>query len=155
MRLDVAMNDQSKDPRVAQASAMASELRVIISRLRRRTREARPGDLTESQLLALSRLDRQGPATVTTLARAEGIRPQSMGANVTVLEAEGLVSRAPDPSDGRQSILSLTPAADELIKRYRAARTDWLFRAITTKLTAQEQSELASSLELMKRLIDL
>lgn len=139
----------------ALASAMAGDLRILMSKLRRRTREARPGSFTASQLLALSRLDRGGPATVSALAKAEGIRPQSMGANIAVLEEAGLITRAPDPSDGRQSILSLTPAADDLIKAYRAAREDWLFRAIRVKLTPDEQKELARSIDLIKRLVDL
>jgi DNA-binding MarR family transcriptional regulator len=36
------------------------------------------------------------------------MRPQSMGSAVALLEAAGFVSGAPDPSDGRQTILSLT-----------------------------------------------
>jgi len=149
------MDDQSHDPDFARASAMAGQLRVLMSKLRRRTREVRPAGYSAPQLLALSRLDREGPATVTALAQAEGIRPQSMGAHIAVLEEAGLVTRAPDPSDGRQSILSLTPAAEDLIKNYRAARNDWLFRAIRTKLTTAEQDQLEQSLELVARLVDL
>ena len=149
------MDDQSHDSDSARASAMAAQLRVLMSKLRRRTREARPTGFTAPQLLALSRLDRKGPATVTALAQAEGIRPQSMGAHIAVLEEAGLVRRTPDPTDGRQSILSLTPAADDLITSYRAARDDWLFRAICTKLTSAEQEQLTQSLELISRLVDL
>jgi DNA-binding MarR family transcriptional regulator len=149
------MNEPSLDLEIARAHAMAGDLRILMSKLRRRTRETRPGGLTASQLLALSRLEREGPATVSGLARAEGIRPQSMGANVTVLETAGLVSRSPDPTDGRQSILSLTPASRDLIKAYRVAREDWLFRAIRTKLTLREQEELANSLELVRRLVEV
>lgn len=143
------------DAQIARASAMAGQLRVLMSKLRRRTREARPSGFTAPQLLALSRLDRAGPATVTALAQAEGIRSQSMGAHVAVLEKAGLVRRSPDPKDGRQSILSLTPAAKELIKDYRAAREDWLFQAIRAKLTPDEQDLLARSLDLIARLVDL
>lgn len=149
------MNEQQGDPEAARAPAMAGELRVLISKLRRRLREeAHLGDFTSSQLSVLARLEREGPATVTTLARAEGVRPQSMGATVSVLEAAGLVSGASDPTDGRQTILSLTAAAREEIKANRAAREDWLFRAIRTNLTSAEQEELATGIELLKRLVD-
>ena len=123
--------------------------------LRRRLRETgHAGDLTWSQTSVLAHLESQGPATVTTLARAQGVRPQSMGANVAVLEAAGLVSGAPDPTDGRQTILSLTAAAREEIKSGRTAKEDWLLRAIRTNLTSAEQEQLAAGVELLKRLVD-
>ncbi len=77
-----------------------------------------------------------------------------MGATVSVLEAAGLVSGAPDPADGRQTILSLTPACRAWIKAARSAREDWLFHAIRTKLAPAEQKELAAGVALLKRLVD-
>lgn len=149
------MNEESSDPESARVSALAAELRVLIGKLKRRLREeAHQGDFTWSQIAVLSRLEREGPATVTTLARIEGVRPQSMGATVSVLEAAGLVTGAPDPADGRQTILSLTAACREMIETTRAARQDWLFRAIRTKLESDELEELARGVELLKRLVD-
>jgi DNA-binding MarR family transcriptional regulator len=149
------MNDRQGDSEAARGSVLASELRVLIGKLKRRLREeAHSGDLTWSQTAVLGLLEREGPATVTTLAKAEGVRPQSMGATVSVLEAAGLVSGAPDPGDGRQTMLSLTPACRQMIKLSRAAREDWLFRAIRTKLAARELEELATGVELLKRLVD-
>jgi DNA-binding MarR family transcriptional regulator len=135
--------------------ALAGDLRVVIGQLRRRLREQSSiGDLTWSQTSVLSRLEREGSATVTGLARAEGMRPQSMGATVSALEAAGLVNGSPDPEDGRQTILSLTPACREWIKAARAAKEDWLFRAIQSKLSPEEQGELAKGVELLKRLAE-
>lgn len=149
------MNEQQCDSDAAQALAVAGELRVLIGRLRRRLREEAPfGDFTWSQVSALSHLEREGPATVTTLARAEGVRPQSMGATISVLEAAGLVSSTPDPTDGRQTLLSLTAACRERVQASRAAREDWLFRAIRTKLAPGEQEQLATGVELLKRLVN-
>ena len=139
----------------AHAQVLAGDLRVVIGQLKRRLREqASFGDLTWSQTSVLSRLDREGPATVTSLARAEGMRPQSMGATVAALEAAGLVSGSPDPNDGRQTILSLTAACQEWIRAGRAAREDWLFRAIQSKLSPEEQGELAKAVVLLKRLAE-
>jgi DNA-binding MarR family transcriptional regulator len=146
---------QPDDFHTARASALAAGLRVLLGKLKRRLREqADAGDLTSTQISVLSRLDRDGPATVTALAKAEGMRPQSMGANVSALEAAGLVSGTPDPNDGRQTILALTPACLDWIKEGRAARQDWLFRAIQAKLGPEEQEELARAIELLKRLAD-
>ena len=149
------MNEQQSDPETVRVSALAGELRVLIGKLKRRLREqAHPGDFSSSQLSVLSRLEREGPATVTTLARAEAVRPQSMGATVSDLEAAGFVSGTPDPSDGRQTILSLTAECRKWIKASRSAREDWLFRTIRAKLTSGEQKDLATAVELLKRLAD-
>ncbi|MGA3011370.1 MAG: MarR family transcriptional regulator [Terracidiphilus sp.] len=139
----------------APASALAGELRVLISRLKHRLREqTHLGDHTWSQISVVIRLERDGPATVSALARAEGVRQQSMGATISALEAAGLVKGSSDPADGRQTILSLTDACRKLIQAERAAKEDWLFRAIQTKLSSAEQKQLASALELLKRIAD-
>jgi DNA-binding MarR family transcriptional regulator len=142
-------------PDRTRALAYAGELRVVIGRLSRRLREeTRPGNLTASQLSAVGRLDRDGAATVTTLARAEGVRPQSMGATIAVLEAEGLVAGTPDPEDGRQTIYALTPECRRILKVSRAAREDWLFRAMQEKLSAREQDKLELVIDLLRRLAE-
>ena len=115
----------------------------MIGKLKRRLREqAHVGDLTPSQTSTLLRLERDGPATASSLARAEGMRPQSMGAVIVALEAAGMVRGAPDPSDGRQTILSLTDDFRKRIREGRAARQDWLSSAIQARLSPQEQAEV-------------
>jgi DNA-binding MarR family transcriptional regulator len=146
---------EQNDPDAVRAHAVAEELRVLVGKLKRRLREeVGAGDFTEPQTSVLLRLERDGPATVTTLARAEGMRPQSMGATVATLVSAGLVSGSPDPTDGRQTVLSLTAAARRTFKAIRAAREDWLFRAIRAKLSLREQKTLAAGVGLLKRLVD-
>jgi DNA-binding MarR family transcriptional regulator len=77
-----------------------------------------------------------------------------MGATVAVLEAAGLVSGAPDPTDGRQTLLSLTLACRKRIQENRAVREDWLLRAIQNNLGPKEQEELTNAVQLLKRLVD-
>ena len=137
------------------AAALASELHALIGKLKRRLRgQASAGDLTPSQIAVLVHLEREGSATVSALARLEAVRPQSMGATVASLEAAGLVKGSPDPSDGRQTILSLTPACRDMIRTGRAARHEWLLRAIQSKLTSQEQAQLKAALALLNRIVD-
>jgi len=137
------------------AADMASELRIVLGKLKRRLREhANKGDMSLSQMAVLGYLDREGPSTVTTLARAEGVRSQSMGATVAALQEAGLVTGAANPADGRQIMLSLTAKAREWIKASRAAREDWLSRAIRSHLTAAEQEELAKAAALIRRIVD-
>ncbi len=149
------MSKAPADATTARALALAGDLRVMASQLKRRLREqASRGDLTLSQVSVLRHLESDGPATVTALARAEGMRPQSMGANVSTLQAAGFVSSAADPSDGRQTLWSITPACRAWIKAGRAAREDWLFRTLQQKLTPAEQAQLARAMDLLKRVID-
>jgi DNA-binding MarR family transcriptional regulator len=143
------------DAGAARTLALAGEMRVVLGQLNRRLREqSHAQDLTGSQKSVLLRLERDGPATVTELARGEGVRSQSMGATVAALLSAGLVSGSPDPGDGRRTILSLTVACRELFKSSRAAKEDWLFRVIRIELTRKEREELTSALALLKRLAD-
>ncbi len=82
------------------------------------------------------------------------MRPQSMGAIIAALEAAGYVAGAPDPSDGRQTIISLTNHFRDWVSAARAARQDWLLRNLQARLTAQEQHQIAGALDLLKRLLD-
>ncbi len=149
------MSKAPTDSTTDRALALAGDLRVVAGQLKRRLREqASLGDLTLSQVSVLRRLESEGPVTVTTLARAEGMRPQSMGATISTLQAAGFVSSAADPSDGRQTLWSLTPACRTWIKAGRAAREDWLFRRLQQKLTPTEQAQLAQAMELLKRVVD-
>jgi len=148
------MNESASGPDRC-AHTLAAELRMLVAKLNRRLREqSHAGDLTGSQKTVLLHLEREGPATVTTLARTMGVRPQSMGATVAALQGAGLVSGAPDPADGRQTIWSITPAFRKWLKDARAAREDWLFQVIQTRLAPREQEALAASIELLKRVAE-
>ncbi len=132
---------------------LAEALRVATGRLSRRLREeSQLGDFTWSPLKVIGRLERDGPATVTALAQAEGVRPQSMGATVAELRAAGLVEGTPDPSDGRQTVLSLTEQCRKALKAARAAKQDWLARALEARLTPAERERLANVVPLLERL---
>jgi DNA-binding MarR family transcriptional regulator len=149
------MNRTSPATESQQLTALAGELRVVIGKLVRRAREqATAGDFTNSQKSVLLRLERDGPATVSMLARAEGVRPQSMRITVAALEAAGAVNGKPDPKDGRQTFVSLTPSFMKIVKTGRAAKEDWLFRALQAQLTAREREQLAAAAKLLSRLAD-
>ncbi|WP_306590070.1 MarR family winged helix-turn-helix transcriptional regulator [Geothrix sp. 21YS21S-4] len=144
-----------RDPELARTAALAAELRIVLGKLKRRMRgEAQLGDLSWTQVRVLVRLEQDGPATVSALAAAEGMRPQSMGETVAALKAAGLVSGAPDPADGRRTLLSLTDACVKKVQAARAAREDWLFRALRRHLTPPEQKKLAAAVELLARLAE-
>ena len=149
------MNSRKSSTQTGLSRTLAAEIRAIYRKLKLRVREHGGGnDLTPSQASVLLRLEEDGPATVSSLARAEGMRPQSMSAIVTPLQESGLVSGAPDPSDGRQTLMSLTPKCLKWLQEGRAARQDWLTTTITQRLSAQEQEKLRAALELLTRLVE-
>jgi DNA-binding MarR family transcriptional regulator len=82
------------------------------------------------------------------------MRPQSMSAVITPLQDAGLVRGAPDPNDGRQTLMCLTPKCLKLLKEGRAARQDWLTSRISQKLSVAEQKTLRAALELVERLVE-
>lgn len=136
-------------------SQLAGELRISLGKLTRRLREqSHPDDFTSAQKSVLLRLDRDGPSTVSALARAESVRPQSMRVTVASLEAMQAVRGEPDPTDGRQTLIELTPGFRRQLKASRAAKEDWLTLALQAQLSAQEQGELASAVRLLQRLAE-
>ena len=143
------------DSHAARIDSLARNLRSLAGKLKRRLREqSGVGDLTPSQTAVLLRLEKEGPATTSSLARAEGMRPQSMGTVIAALESAGLIAGTPDPDDGRQTLLSLTEACRTWIEDARAARQDWLCLMIETRFSPTEQDQLAAALRLLGRLID-
>jgi DNA-binding MarR family transcriptional regulator len=139
----------------APASKLAAELRTTLGHLKRKLRQhGGRHDLTSSQIAVILRLEEDGPATVSGLARAEGMRPQSMSAVIAPLEEMGFVAGAADPNDGRKTLISLTRACKKWIEDGRAARQDWLVQAIQQKLSPQEQKRLSSAINLLARLTE-
>jgi DNA-binding MarR family transcriptional regulator len=129
------------------------ELRALIGRLSRRLRQAYTDDeITLSQASVLKRLEQDGPATPVALASVERVRPQSMGATLATLEALGMVSRRPDPRDGRSVVMSLTPAGQQALDGVRRNRAEQLGRALSEGFTPDEQQTLLQAIPLLDRL---
>lgn len=142
-------------PQAELASILALEIRTISGKLKRRLREhGKHSDLTPSQVSVVLRLEEVGSATVSSLARSEGMRPQSMSAVITPLHDAGLVRGVSDPDDGRQTLMRLTPKCIRWLKEGRAARQDWLTKRISQKLSVHEQEKLQASLQLLMRLVE-
>jgi DNA-binding MarR family transcriptional regulator len=140
-------------PRSADAIRAAGDLRAVLGQLMRRLRSGntRP----QSQLSVLSRLDRSGPQTTSSLAAAEHMRHQSMAEVVGELQADGLVDRTQDPTDRRQLLVALTHEGRDFIKSERRRREDWLSQAIATEFTPREQAALVEAVDLLRRLAEL
>lgn len=131
-----------------------TELSRATAQLVRRVRTiSNPDELGWGQVSILARLDEDGPATTADLARAEGMKPQSMGTIIALLWEEGLVERQPHPTDGRQVLIALTPAGVEARKKRRLAKRQWLLGAMAT-LSPAEQHTLIEASVLIRRLAE-
>jgi DNA-binding MarR family transcriptional regulator len=131
---------------------VASELRVVLGQLVRRLRAEHRFPLSHGAVLG--RLDREGPQSVSDLAAAERLRPQSMAQTVGDLEADGLVERRPDPADGRRALVELTAQGNDALQAERRNREGWLARAIAGDLSPEEQAVLREAAELLRRLAE-
>jgi DNA-binding MarR family transcriptional regulator len=132
---------------------VATELRACLGPLVRRLRRVRvEAELTLSQLAILSRLERDGPATPTTLAAQEQIRPQSVAALVGALEERGLVTRTQGAHDRRSVVVATTARGSAYVGGLQREKTRALARALATELTSAELDCLKSAIPLLARL---
>ncbi|OZV75582.1 MarR family transcriptional regulator [Micromonospora echinospora] len=131
---------------------LAQQLRDALTRLNRRVRQARPvGDLTVTQLSALTSLRLAGALTPRELADVERVQPPTMTRIVAKLEERGLVRRTPHPTDGRQVILAATEGGQAVLDQFERARDEWLASRLAD-LTEEERDTLRHAAEILQRL---
>jgi DNA-binding MarR family transcriptional regulator len=133
-------------------AALAHDLRLAVMRFSRRLRHQRVDrSVTLTHLAALSTLKRHGSMSPGELASHERVQPPSMTRIVVALEGMGLVTRSPHPTDGRQVVIDLTPAAEELLGAEARAREAWL-AGVLQQLTAEERTVLREAAVIMDKL---
>lgn len=131
---------------------LAPQLRDAITRLNRRVRQARPvGDLTVTQVSALTSLRLAGAMTPRELADVERVQPPTMTKIVGKLEDRGLVQRTPHPTDGRQVILAATEGGQAVLDQFERARDEWLAHRLAA-LDEDERETLRRAAEILQQL---
>lgn len=138
------------------AAEIGAALRLIVGRLVRKLRQVKDsiGAVTLSEASVLARLDRDGPDSPGSLAALEGVRPQAMATTLAALEARGLVSREPDPADGRRAVMTVTEAGHTVVADRRSASVRRLADVIERELNPAERKELVAVLPLLDRLAE-
>jgi DNA-binding MarR family transcriptional regulator len=130
---------------------LATLLRDAITRLNRRVRQTRPvGDLTATQLSALTSLELAGALTPRELADTERVQPPTMTKIVAKLEERGLVQRTPHPTDGRQVILAATDSGRTVLAQFDRARNEWLAGRLA-ELTPEDRDALQRAAEILQK----
>jgi DNA-binding MarR family transcriptional regulator len=135
----------------ATAEQLAISVREAIMRLNRRLRQARAvGDLTFSQLSALTSLQLAGALTPRELADTERVQPPTMTKIVGKLEDRGLVARTPHPTDRRQVILAATEEGRAVYAQFEEARNEWLALQLA-ELTPEERDTLERAAQILRQ----
>ncbi|MFT4265417.1 MAG: MarR family transcriptional regulator [Nocardioides sp.] len=128
--------------------AVETEISSLVRRVRRvigeRANAVHP-DLQGLSYLLLGWLGGQGPARASAMVEAFRIDKGALSRQLQHLEELGLVTRSPDPADGRASLVDLTDDA-----RLRLSQVDTEFRKITDERladwTVAELDDLAARL---------
>jgi DNA-binding MarR family transcriptional regulator len=143
------------DPPAPTVEEVAAALRTAAGNLYRRLKQSPiEGEATLAETSTLGRLERNGPATSSDLARADRISPQSMGVTVAALEERGLIERSRDPLDGRRVVLSITEAGRQVVHDKRGARTAMIAAALRDGFTDAELGQLLAAAPLIQRLAE-
>lgn len=130
-------------------------LRAAVLVLARRLRHQQAGDvLSPGEAAVLGKIVRLGPVTPGQLARIEHVQPPSMTRIIDRLEAHGFITRAADPADGRQVLLSASPAGRTFVEESRALRTAWL-AAQFDRLDEADREVITAAADALHRLADL
>jgi DNA-binding MarR family transcriptional regulator len=138
-------------------AGLATALRISVSRLARRLRAQRTTSglpeamLSETQLAALSALEKHQAMTPGELADHEKVQPPSMTRVIAVLEERNLVHRSPHATDRRQVVLTVTEDGRALVQRVRRRKDAWLARRLA-ELTATERATLRAAVPILEKL---
>ncbi len=146
--ITVSTNEEKR-----QDAAVGDFIQAMGMLVRRIRAAATSQDLSLTEWAVMARLAREGPTTTADLARAEGMKPQSMGTTVAALEASGMVERKAHPTDGRQMNILLTPKGAAIRNRRRDAKHTWLAEAVA-ELDEQERKTLFKAGDIIRRLAE-
>lgn len=120
------------------ADALRRSVGMVVRAVRDRT-----GESSDGEIETLGYLMRDGSQSIAALARRRRIRHQSMSAVVAGLVTAGLVERAPDPSDARGVLISLTDAGSEVVSASRRVRAELVLDAARGAMSVDELALLA------------
>jgi DNA-binding MarR family transcriptional regulator len=100
--------------------------------------------MSSSAASTLATLEHTGPIRITDLAERERLTQPGMTTLVNRLELDHYAERVPDPTDGRATLVRLTPAGRAFIAQQRQGRTQALLAEVA-RLSATDQAALLAA----------
>jgi DNA-binding MarR family transcriptional regulator len=131
----------------------AARLRLAVVRTARRLRQQSATGLSPSLTAALATIESHGPLTPSELAERESIKRPAATRIVARLEAEDLVGRTADPTDGRVALIAATPAGRDLLRRIRKRKNEYLARRMRD-LPPEDLAALERAADVLERLLE-
>lgn len=138
-------------PVATRTTTLPSQLRLAVLRLSRRLRQEGVGQITASQLSALSTIAKHGELSLGELAATERVAPPSMTRIAGRLEEAGLVERRVDQADRRVALVAVTPTGRALLEETRTRRDAFLAVRLR-RFSEEERRLLAQAVPLLERL---
>jgi DNA-binding MarR family transcriptional regulator len=132
---------------------LAGRLRVATGQLVRRLRQYDPGHLSPAKLSALLTVEAGGPIRSGDLAARENVAPPTMTRLIGLLAEAGLVTRGPDPSDARGSLVTLAPAGQAALEAVRRERTSVLVARLR-RLSDDQRAAVVAALPALEALLE-
>ena len=114
-------------------------------------RRGMPARMSSTSITTLDSLEYSGPMRITDLAELQGVTQPGMTTLVNRLAAEGYAERFPDPTDGRATLVRITPAGRQVLTERHAARSAAISAAIS-RLPAEHQQALSAAAEALHAL---
>lgn len=140
-------------PPTTDVAALASRIRLGVTRLARKLRREGDTGVTPTMLAALSTVERHGPLTAGSLASHEQVEKPTVTRLLVALEERGLIERTPDRLDGRVTWVDISPAGRKLLQRTRRRKDEYLAKRIKG-LSFEEQATLERAAEILDRLTE-
>jgi DNA-binding MarR family transcriptional regulator len=137
----------------SRAPHLASRLRLAVARTARRLRQEAGGGLSPTLTAALASIENHGPLTPSELADRERIKRPTATRLIGTLEEAALVTRTSDPTDGRSSLIAITPAGRELMRTLRTRKDAYLAKRLS-KLSPEDRATLDRAADLLERLLE-
>ncbi|HEU4999537.1 MAG TPA: MarR family transcriptional regulator [Lapillicoccus sp.] len=141
---------QTRTP--ADPQTLGSDLLSVVARLNRLATQRAGLDVPYAQVRLLAQVEEQGPARISALAAADHCSQPTMTTQVQRLEAEGWVTREPDPADARAVLVTITRMGSEALEQARARRADVVAPHVAA-LSVEQRDTLAAAVEILRGLV--
>ncbi|MTD53110.1 MarR family winged helix-turn-helix transcriptional regulator [Amycolatopsis pithecellobii] len=132
---------------------LLGQIKVLNRRLRRE-RSAVEGLSTAALVVLTAATRADSPQRPGQLAAELQMTSPNMAAALRMLEDAGMITRHPDPGDGRKVFVHVTKRGRDVVARTSAGRHAWLSEAVEYALTDRERRLLFQAGDLIERIAE-